>query len=82
MFYLHDRRLSPWIDIKDVQNKGLMIVWRGDREAPLNELLAYYPDAARQGSRTFPFRAGGDIPDVTVNWLIIPPGKVAEEPAN
>ena len=82
MFYLHDLELSPWIDFTDVQQKGLMIVWRGDREAPLNELLAYYPDAVRQGSKTFRYRSGAEIPEVIVNWLIIPPGKVADPAAN
>ncbi len=82
MFYLHSRRLSPWIDMEDVQRKGLMIVWRGDRDVPLNELLAFYPDAVRQGSRTFRFRSGADIPEVIVNWLIVPPGEVAETRVN
>ena len=82
MFYLHDLELSPWIDFKDIQQKGLMMVWRGDRETPLNELLAYYPDAVRQGSRTFRYRSGADIPEVIVNWLIIPPGMVAKHSAN
>ncbi|WP_420334398.1 glycosyltransferase family 39 protein [Roseibium sp.] len=82
MFYLHSRTLSPWIDIDDVQKKGLMIVWRGDRKTPLREFLKYYPGAVRQGSRTFGYLSGAEIPEVTVNWLIIPPGKVAEAPVN
>lgn len=82
MFYLHSRTLSPWIDIGDVQDKGLMIVWRGDRDRPLREFLELYPDAVRQGSRTFDYLSDAEIPQVTVNWLIIPPGKVAEAPVN
>ncbi len=82
MFYLHDRTLSPWIDPKDVQEKGLMIVWRGDRETPIEEIRRYYPDAVREGSRTFAYQTSGSIPDVTVNWVIVPPGKVVFEPAN
>lgn len=81
MFYLHSQALSPWINIEDVEEQGLMIVWRGDREAPLNELLRFYPDAVRQGSKTFRYQSAADIPDVTVNWLIIPPGAVAKTPA-
>ena len=82
MFYLHSRTLSPWIDIGDVQEKGVMIVWRGDGERPLRELLEFYPGAARQGSATFAYLSDAEIPEVTVNWLIIPPGKVAEAPVN
>lgn len=82
MFYLHSRTLSPWIDIDDVQEKGVMIVWRGEGEKPLRELLEYYPGAVRQGSRTFGYLSPAEIPEVTVNWLIIPPGKVAEAPVN
>ncbi|WP_428670385.1 glycosyltransferase family 39 protein [Roseibium sp.] len=80
MFYLHDLRLSPWIDIADVQKKGLMIVWRGDREQPLNEILRYYPDARRDGHRSFRYQTSGEMPDAIVNWLIIPPGQVATSP--
>ncbi|WP_434055072.1 MAG: glycosyltransferase family 39 protein [Roseibium sp.] len=82
MFYLHSRTLSPWIDLDDVQEKGLMIVWRGDQDRPLREFLAFYPDAVRQGSRTFDYLSGAEIPEVTVNWLIIPPGEVAVGPVN
>ncbi|WP_305989493.1 glycosyltransferase family 39 protein [Roseibium sp. MMSF_3544] len=82
MFYLHSQTLSPWIDLEDVQQKGVMIVWRGDRDIPLNELLVFYPDAVRDGSKSFRYRSSADIPEVVVNWLIIPPGEVAEVPAN
>ncbi|MTH99266.1 glycosyltransferase family 39 protein [Roseibium sp. RKSG952] len=80
MFYLHDVTLSPWIDLEDVQRKGLMIVWRGDRETPLDELLVFYPDAKREGSIDVPYGGWGLIPPVKVNWLIIPPGSVAKQP--
>ncbi|WP_422378484.1 glycosyltransferase family 39 protein [Roseibium sp.] len=79
MFYLHSLELSPWINLDDVQKKGLMIVWRGDREKPLNELLAFYPEAVRDGSKMFPYSASGSIPDVRVNWMIVQPGKVATQ---
>lgn len=82
MFYLHSQALSPWIDLRDVQDKGLMIVWRGDSERPLNEILAYYPGAVRDGSKSFSYHTSGKIPDVTVNWIIVPPGAVAEAPVN
>ena len=72
MFYLHSRTLSPWVDLKDVQEKGVMIVWRGDGKRPLRELLEFYPGAVRQGSRTFAYLSDAEIPEVTVNWLIIP----------
>jgi len=81
MFYLHSQTLSPWIDITDVQDKGLMIVWRGDSEQPINEIRAYYPEAKRDGFETFAYHGNGSIPDVTVNWSIIPPGAVAKAPA-
>jgi 4-amino-4-deoxy-L-arabinose transferase-like glycosyltransferase len=82
MYYLHSRTLSPWIDLADIQKKGVMIVWRGDSEKPLDELLAYYPDAVRDGSATFAYGAYGTIPDVTVNWMIVPAGQVADMPVN
>jgi 4-amino-4-deoxy-L-arabinose transferase-like glycosyltransferase len=78
MFYLHNRTLSPWIDINDVQDKGLMIVWRGDREQPLNEILRHYPDAVREGQKTFTYHTSGNIQDAVVNWVIIPPGQVSD----
>ncbi|GAA0786286.1 glycosyltransferase family 39 protein [Roseibium denhamense] len=78
MFYLHDTNLSPWIDLKDVQEKGVMLVWRGDREQPLEPILRFYPEAKRNGFKTYPSHLYGTIPDVTVNWAIIRPGQVAE----
>ncbi|MTI42867.1 glycosyltransferase family 39 protein [Roseibium hamelinense] len=80
MFYLHDVELSPWINLSDVQNKGLMIVWRGTNDQPLAELLRFYPNARRQSSIDIDYAGNGIIPPVTVNWLIIPPGSVAVEP--
>lgn len=82
MFYLHSQTLSPWIDLADVQKKGLLIVWRGDSERPVNEIAALYPDARREGSKTFVYGGNGTIPDVTVNWLIVPPGAVATAETN
>lgn len=78
MFYLHDQVLSPWIDIDDIQKKGLMIVWRGERDKPLNEILHHYPNAVRHGQRTFPYQTSGPMPDARINWIIIPPGTVSE----
>ncbi|MCV0428986.1 MAG: glycosyltransferase family 39 protein [Roseibium sp.] len=79
MFYLHDQILSPWINLEDVQKKGLLIVWRGDRDVPLNEILAHYPGAKREGHTNIPYQATGEMPDVTLNWLIIPPGEISEK---
>ncbi|MCX2725199.1 glycosyltransferase family 39 protein [Roseibium salinum] len=80
MFYLHDRDVSPWIDVADVQARGLMVVWRGDRQQPPSEFLRLYPGAVRDGHKVFAYQTPGEIPDVTINWLIIPPGDVATEP--
>ncbi|MHA7776271.1 glycosyltransferase family 39 protein [Roseibium sp. M-1] len=80
MFYLHDPVLSPWIDVGDVQEKGLMIVWRGGSDRLPGEISALYPDAVRDGFLSFPYHSSADIPEVTVNWLIVPPGAVAETP--
>ncbi|WP_299818961.1 glycosyltransferase family 39 protein [uncultured Roseibium sp.] len=82
MFYLHDARLSPWIDMEDVQARGLMIVWRGDSERPAREILRYYPDAVRSGRKTFPYRSSAGIPEEIINWVIIPPGEVALQPVS
>ncbi|TYC53416.1 glycosyltransferase family 39 protein [Rhodobacterales bacterium] len=82
MFYLHDRVLSPWIDFDDVQARGVMIVWRGDSDRPIPEILDYYPEAVREGHKSFAYLAPGKMPAAMVNWLIIPPGSVAGKPAN
>lgn len=80
MFYLHDPELSPWIDLKDVQQKGVMLVWRGDSERLSGKIAAWYPGAVRDGSVTLPFQTSAEIPGATVSWLIVPPGSVAEAP--
>jgi len=80
MFYLHSLNLSPWIDLEDVNGKGLMIVWRGDSDRPINEIGAYYPEMVRDGSKSFRYGAYGTMPDVTVNWAIVPLGDVAAAP--
>ena len=80
MFYHHDPVLSPWIDLEDVQKKGVMLVWRGDSETPPPEILRYYPDAIRQGTQSFAYNTPADTPPVKVNWVIIKPGMVAESP--
>lgn len=80
MFYQHDRALSPWINLDDVQDKGVMLVWRGDRATLPDELAKYYPDIDRDGTQTFPAFVYGSIPPIQINWAIIPPGQVAEKP--
>ncbi|WP_417687849.1 glycosyltransferase family 39 protein [Roseibium sp.] len=79
MFYLHDPILCPWIDLKDVQKSGVMLVWRGQSETPPAELLVYYPDAKRDGFFSIASHDYGSIPDVTVNWMIVAPGDVSEQ---
>ncbi|MDN3720926.1 hypothetical protein QW131_21230 [Roseibium salinum] len=56
MFYLHDRDVSPWIDVADVQARGLMVVWRGDRQQPPSEFLRLYPGAVRDGHKVFAYQ--------------------------
>jgi len=81
MFLDHDAELSPWIDLTDVQKKGVMIVWQGDSLQPGGHIQSVYPDALRQGTAALPFHSYGSFPDLKINWMIIPPGKVAT-PAN
>ncbi|WP_417695378.1 glycosyltransferase family 39 protein [Roseibium sp.] len=76
MFYLHDTLLSPWIDLADVQQKGLMLVWRGDNPQLPDNLADLYPTLQQQGHHSFASPGGGKIPPVTVNWAIVPPGDV------
>ncbi len=80
MFYRHNLMLSPWIDPQDVQDKGLMIVWRGDRETPESDMSALYPGATRDGSRSFRYSTPADLPEVLVNWIVVPPGQVVLPP--
>lgn len=80
MFYHHDPVLSPWIDLEDVQKKGVMLIWRGNSETPPRELLRYYPDVIRQGTRNFSYISSAEIAPVQVNWVIIKPGMVAVNP--
>ncbi|MEP3045712.1 MAG: glycosyltransferase family 39 protein [Roseibium sp.] len=77
MFLNHDVSVSPWIDIDDVQKHGVMIIWLGENETPGGIISSLYPDIARQGQKTFPYHSYGTIPDLTINWIIIPPGSVA-----
>ncbi|QDG75612.1 glycosyltransferase family 39 protein [Labrenzia sp. PHM005] len=77
MFLEHDPLLSPWIDLEDVQDKGVMIIWRGDSAQPDGHIQTLYPDAVRSGTKTLPFHTYGTFRDLKINWLIIPPGKVA-----
>ncbi|MEP2706209.1 MAG: glycosyltransferase family 39 protein [Roseibium sp.] len=77
MFLNHDEAVSPWIDIDDVQKHGVMIVWQGENENPGRHISNLYPGITRQGHQTFSYHAYGTIPDLTINWIIIPPGKVA-----
>ena len=79
MFLDHDVQLSPWIDLKDVQDKGVMIVWQGESTQPGGHIQALYPNAERQGSQTVPFHSYGTFPELVINWLIVPPGKVATQ---
>ena len=78
MFYLHDLELSPWVDINDVQTKGVLLVWRGERKTPPEELARFYPGLARDGTFSVPAFSYGTIPPVIVNWSIIKAGHVFE----
>lgn len=78
MFLEHDPALSPWIDIKDVQKKGVMILWRGPGSIPTGKIANLYPGLGRQGTEQIPFHSYGTIPDLQLNWIIIPPGSVAQ----
>ncbi|MFD1695916.1 glycosyltransferase family 39 protein [Roseibium aestuarii] len=75
MLYEHDLDASPWIDPQDLQDKGVLLVWRGS-ETPPPGLIALYPGLKPDSSRSFPFHGGGSIPPVSVFWAIIPPGAV------
>ncbi|MBD1549154.1 glycosyltransferase family 39 protein [Roseibium aggregatum] len=78
MFLDHDPALSPWIDMKDVQKKGVLLVWTGDDAEVPAMFKRLYPSATRQGSKSFPAQASGVMRPVTLNWIIVPPGKVAD----
>ncbi|EEE43160.1 glycosyltransferase family 39 protein [Roseibium alexandrii] len=77
MFLEHNAKLSPWIDLDDVQKKGMMILWRGENSAPAGQILELYPNAVLQGQQTLPFHSYGTFPDLTINWIIVLPGSVA-----
>jgi 4-amino-4-deoxy-L-arabinose transferase-like glycosyltransferase len=77
MFLEHNTTLSPWIDLDDVQKKGVMILWRGENSGPAGRIMELYPNASRQGQHTLPFHSYGTFPDLTINWIIVPPGSVA-----
>ncbi len=74
MFLEHDEDLSPWIDVEDVQKKGVMILWRGNAAAPGGHIQNLYPNSGQHGRKTLPFHSYGTFPELTINWLIIPPG--------
>lgn len=78
MFLDHDPALSPWIDMKDVQKKGVLLVWTGDGAEVPAMFKRLYPLATRQGSRSFHTAASGTMRPVTLNWIIVPPGRVAD----
>jgi hypothetical protein len=63
----------------DVQEKGLMIIWRGNGKQPGGHIGTLYPDKERDGTITLPFHTYGTFKDLQINWLIIPPGKVATQ---
>ena len=77
MFLEHNTTLSPWIDLDDVQKKGVMILWRGENSGPAGRIMELYPNASRRGQHTLPFHSYGTFPDLTINWIIVPPGSVA-----
>lgn len=79
MFLEHDPLLSPWIDLDDVQNKGVMIVWRGNSPRPGGHIQTLYPNTERDGGKSLPFHTYGTFPDLKINWIIVPPGKVATQ---
>ena len=81
MFYEHDPELSPWIDLKDVQRSGVLLVWQGAGQDIPAALSRWYPGLTAEGSRTFEAFSYGTIPPITINWAIIPAGAVAESPA-
>lgn len=77
MFLQHDPELSPWIDMKDVQKKGVLLIWPGKQATLPKDLAELYPHAVRDGSASFAAQAAGKMSPVTINWAIVPPGKVA-----
>jgi hypothetical protein len=78
MFLDHDPALSPWIDREDLRKKGVLLVWIGDGTDVPQMFQRLYPAATLQGSRSFPARASGVMRPVTLNWIIVSPGKVAD----
>lgn len=78
MFLNHDPIESPWIDAEDIQKKGVLLVWTGDGTEVPQMFRHLYPAATRQGFKSFHAPGSGTMRPVTLNWIIVPPGKVAD----
>jgi len=82
MFLHHDLEQSPWIDIADVREKGVLVLWRGADAPPSAQIAAQYPDLERQGVLVVPYQGAEHMPPARVNWAIVPPGTgVNHDPA-
>ena len=79
MFLDHDPALSPWIDMADVRKKGVLLVWIGDGVEVPQMFKHLYPTVTRQGFKNFHTPASGTMRPVTLNWIIVPPGEVADD---
>ncbi len=78
MFLDHDPALSPWIDREDLRKKGVLLVWTGDGAEVPQMFRHLYPAATRQGFKRFHAPGSGTMRPVTLNWIIVPPGQVAD----
>jgi len=79
MFLDHDLTLSPWINMEDINEAGVLIVWRGDSKTPPPSIARRYPDLKRQGSFEQPYAYAKKMQPAVVNWAVIPPYQVAAE---
>jgi hypothetical protein len=82
-----DYKISPWINPGDIKKYGGVIVWCGTHcdvrdEVPAtpNYIETLFPQAEIQPPLTFPQATGARVPDGLVNWAIVPPAGLEENP--
>jgi 4-amino-4-deoxy-L-arabinose transferase-like glycosyltransferase len=77
LFTDHTPAIAPWINMADVQDKGVLVIWTGNSETPTGSLAALYRGRLRDGFARIPYAAGTNWPPLQLNWLIVRPGEVA-----
>lgn len=84
LFLLATPERSPWVSMRDVMQKGAILVWptTDTAGAPPPDIKADFPDIVPEVPRAFERTVQGRLPLLRIGWAVIRPAAPPDTPAS